>query len=202
MNIISVFSETFADSVKLFALMTPPAVLSAFLGYTRRYTRREKLLVSFKTSLAILVIGLILYIWGAGIFELFGFTLDAFRIGSGVLLMLTAIQLMEGDGEAERHDVEGDISVVPLAIPLSMGPASIGAIMVMGAQATTQSEITLGVVSLSIAAGCMFALLGAADLIGRILHTTGILVISRLTGLILAAIAAQVVFTGAISFLK
>lgn len=194
--------EILGDSIKLFALMTPTAVLSAFLGYTRHYTARQKLAISLKTSLAIFILGSILYVWGSSIFELFGFTLDAFRIGSGVLLMLSAIALMRDDGKSSPEHVEGDISVVPLAIPLGMGPASIGAIMVMGAQADTHIQMVFGLVSLCVAAICMFLLLGMAELFGKMLHGTGIAVLSKLTGLILAAIAAQVVFTGAVNFLN
>lgn len=197
-----IISEIVGSSIKLFALMTPTAVLSAFLGYAREYSAREKRRVSLKTSLAIFIIGGVLYLWGASIFELFGFTLDAFRIGSGVLLMLSAIALMRDEGKREEAQKDGDISVVPLAIPLSMGPASIGAIMVMGAQADTHIEMIYGMLALLLAAFCMYLLLSMADLIGRILHATGIAVLSKLTGLILAAIAAQVIFTGAVNFLK
>lgn len=196
-------SEILGDSIKLFALMTPTAVLSAFLGYTRYCSARKKLVISIKTSLAIFILGSILYTWGSSIFELFGFTLDAFRIGSGVLLMLSAIALMRDDGRSDNEGVEdGDISVVPLAVPLGMGPASIGAIMVMGAQADTHIQLWLGLISLFVAALCMFLLLAMAELFGKMLHGTGIAVLSKLTGLILAAIAAQVVFTGAVNFLN
>lgn len=199
---IDIIGDVLGSSIKLYALMTPPAVLSAFLGYTRRYTKAEKRKVALKTPLAIFVLGSALYLWGAHIFELFGFTLDAFRIGSGVLLMLTAIALMRDDGETEHEHVEGDISIVPLAIPLGMGPASIGAVMVMGAQATTPEKTLIGVFSLFLAAFAMFILLRIADLAGRLLGATGIAVLAKLTGLILAAIAAQVVFTGIKGFLN
>lgn len=197
-----IIGEICGDSIKLFALMTPTAVLSAFLGYARQYSARAKLLISLKTSLAILIMGLILYIWGAGIFELFGFTLDAFRIGSGVLLMLTAVALMRDDDTTDKRKPDGDISIVPLAIPLSLGPASIGAIMVMGAQAETRAAMVLGVISLFIAAGSMFILLSMAELFYKVLGATGIIALSKLTGLILAAISAQAIFTGAVGFLK
>ncbi|MBD5641725.1 MAG: MarC family protein [Desulfovibrio sp.] len=200
--IIDLLSAVLGNSIKLYALMTPPAVLSAFLGYTRHYTRAEKRKVALKTPLAIFLLGSALYLWGANIFELFGFTLDAFRIGSGVLLMLTAIALMRDDGETEHEHIEGDISIVPLAIPLGMGPASIGAVMVMGAQATTTEKTLIGVFSLFLAALAMFLLLRIADMAGRILGATGIAVLAKLTGLILAAIAAQVIFTGIKGFLN
>lgn len=197
------FGEILGDSIKLYALMTPPAVLSAFLGHTKNYSARRKHLVALKTSSAIFIIGVVLYVWGSSIFELFGFTLDAFRIGSGVLLMLTAISLMKDDGtEEELHHKEGDISVVPLAIPLGMGPASIGAVMVMGASAKNNQELLMGVFSLFVAAVGMFLLLRLADIVGRILHNTGIAVLAKLTGLLLAAIAAQVIFTGVVGFLQ
>lgn len=197
----NIISEIFGNSIKLYALMTPPAVLSAFLGNTKDYDNAQKHKIALKTSLAIFIIGIVLYVWGANIFELFGFTLDAFRIGSGVLLMLTAISLMRDEGKGKQTQFEGDISVVPLAIPLSMGPASIGAVMVMGAAARNHHQLLIGIISLFLAAAGIYFLLLSADIVGRILHTTGIAVLAKLTGLILAAIAAQVVFTGIVGFL-
>lgn len=199
----NIISEILGNSIKLYALMTPPAVLSAFLGHTRKTASREKLRIASKCSCAIFLIGVVLYVWGSNIFELFGFTLDAFRIGSGVLLMLTAIALMRDDGEEEEQPhSEGDISVVPLAIPLGMGPASIGAVMVMGAAARTHHQILVGVISLFIAALGMFLLLALGEIVGKILGATGIAILAKLTGLLLAAIAAQVVFTGITGFLE
>lgn len=189
-------------SIKLYALMTPPAVLSAFISGTRSYNREEKALVACKTSLAIFIIGSLLFLFGSHLFTLFGFTLDAFRIGVGLLLFLTAISLMNDDCTQPPTKQEGDISVVPLAIPLGMGPASIGAVMVMGASAVDLHEMLVGVFSLLLAAGGMFLLLCLADGVARVLHRTGIAVLSKLTGLLLAAIAAQVVFTGISGFLK
>lgn len=198
----TIIEAIIGNSVKLFALMTPPAILSAFLGYTRVYTARQKHKTALKTAIAIFIIGVTLYVWGSSIFELFGFTLDAFRIGSGVLLMLTAISLMRDDGEQEHEPVEGDISIVPLAIPLGMGPASIGAVMVMGASAKSNRELAIGVFALFLAAFGIFLTLRMSDIIAKALHTTGIAVLSKLTGLLLAAISAQVVFTGITGFLE
>lgn len=194
--------DILVTSIKLYALMTPPGVLSAFLGQTRELAPHQRHLIAFKTSSAIFILGTILYVWGSHIFELFGFTLDAFRIGSGVLLMLTAIDLMTDHGEDPGFHREGDISIVPLAIPLGLGPASIGAIMVMGAQATTTENLVVGILSLSLAALGVYLLLRLSDMVAKILHTAGIAVLAKLTGLILAAIAAQVVFTGVVNFLK
>ena len=192
----SLLNELFGTTIKIYALMTPPAVLSAFVGGTREYSAREKRWTAFKTSLAIFVLGLVLFLFGEHLFTLFDFTLDAFRIGSGVLLMLTGVSLMEGQEAVSEHRHDGDISVVPLAIPLGMGPASIGAVMVMGASAREPHEILVGVTSLLLAALGMFALLALADGVSRLLRKTGIAILAKLTGLLLAAIAAQAIFTG------
>ena len=108
---------------------------------------------------------------------------------------------MNDDGKEVTAGKDGDISVVPLAIPLGMGPASIGAVMVMGASAKGLEQTLVGVLSLLLAALGMFVLLRMADTVVRALHRTGIAVLSKLTGLLLAAIAAQVIFTGIRAFL-
>lgn len=199
---MDIFAEIVGSSIKLYALMTPPAVLSAFISGTKDYTSEQKAAVAAKTSTAIFTIGVVLYLFGSHLFSLFGFTLDAFRIGAGVLLFLTAVALMSDDGSQTQSKTEGDISVVPLAIPLGMGPASIGAVMVMGASTSSLSEMLMGVFALLLASLGMFLLLRLADKVARALHRTGIAVLSKLTGLLLAAIAAQVIFTGIRAFLK
>lgn len=146
--------------------MTPPAVLSAFISGTKGFDKKQKSTVAAKTSAAIFVIGVTLFLFGSNLFSLFGFTLDAFRIGSGVLLFLTAVSLMNDDGKDALSGKEGDISVVPLAIPLGMGPASIGAVMVMGASATEMHQV-LWAFSLLAASLGMLVLLRMADGVAR-----------------------------------
>ena len=198
----SIISEMFGTSIKIYALMTPPAVLSAYISGTKGYSDKEKIRVACKTSLAIFVLGVTLFLFGPDLFSLFDFTLDAFRIGAGVLLLLAGISLMNDKETTLHHKENGDISVVPLAIPLGMGPASIGAVMVMGASAKNAHETLIGILSLLLASFGMFALLFLADGVARVLRKTGIAVLAKLTGLLLAALAAQVIFTGIQGFVK
>lgn len=197
-------SALFSTTIKIFALMTPPAVLSAFLSGTRSYDKERKRRTALRTGCAVFLIGVILYILGQKIFSVFGFTLDAFRIGAGALLFLAAVSLMnekQADHTAMSHE-EDDISVVPLAIPLCMGPASIGTVMVWGASAETYAQKGLGVLSLFVASSGIYVMLRFADQTAKVLKRTGLAVLSKLTGLLLAAIAAQVIFTGIASFLQ
>lgn len=194
-------AEFVSTTVKLLALTTPPAVLSAFLSGTKNYAPERKRKTAIRTGMAVFTIALVLYLFGDSIFSLFGFTLDAFRIGSGCLLFMTAVTLMNEKpqpptaAQAPPSDDE-DISVVPLAIPICMGPASIGTVMVLGASATTTTERLAGAAAMLVVAIIITLTLLAADKVERVLRKTGIAVLSKLTGLLLAAIAAQVVFTG------
>ena len=195
--------ELISTTIKLFALMTPPAVLSAFLSGTKNYEPARKRTTALRTGSAVFIIGVTLYFFGDSLFSLFGFTLDAFRIGAGCLLFLTAVSLMNEKSEANPGNrPEDDISVVPLAIPLCMGPASIGTVMVMGASAASLRERLVGAAALTIASVGITVMLLAADPLKHMLRQTGIAVLSKLTGLLLAAIAAQVIFTGVSSFMK
>lgn len=200
MEIIS--GELFSTVIKLFALLTPPAVLSAFLGGTQNYGSRRKRRTALRTGSAVFIIGSVLYFFGDSLFSIFGFTLDAFRIGSGILLFLTAVSIMNPPVETHTPEhAEEDISIVPLALPICLGPASIGTLMVLGASATTLRDRLTGFFSLFVASALITLMLLAADHVQRILGRTGMAVLAKLTGLLLAAIAAQVVFTGIRNFL-
>ena len=190
--------DFFSSVIKLFALLTPPAALSAFLSGTQTYGGRRKRRTALRTGTAVFIVGTVLYFFGESLFSVFGFTLDAFRIGAGALLFLTSVALM---GEQRESHTPEDISVVPLAIPICMGPASIGTLMVLGASAHSMTERIIGSAALFVASALITLMLLMANHVQRILGKTGLAVLSKLTGLLLAAIAAQVVFTGVKNFL-
>lgn len=189
--------EVFSTVVKLFALLTPPAALSAFLGGTRHYDNQRKRRTALRAGSAVFIMGTVLYFFGDTLFSIFGFTLDAFRIGAGILLFLTAVSLMNPPAESHAPDhADEDISIVPLAIPICLGPASIGTLMVLGASAPSFGARMTGFVALAIASALITLMLLMADHLQRLLGRTGLAVLAKLTGLLLAAIAAQVVFSG------
>jgi multiple antibiotic resistance protein len=191
-----------STTVKLFALMTPPAVLSAFLSGTKQYDEQLRRKIALKSSCAVFIIGIVLFFFGNTMFSVFGFTLDAFRIGSGALLFITAVSLMNDSPEKNKINSDDDISVVPLAIPLCMGPASIGTIIVMGTSSIGVVPNLIGAISLLVASMGIYIMLLCAKSIAKVLKNTGIAILSKLTGLLISAIAAQVVFTGISAFLK
>jgi multiple antibiotic resistance protein len=187
--------------IKLFFLLTPFFVMSVFLSLTQELSAAERRKVAVWLTIDVVLICFVLYFLGNAIFSVFGITLDAFRIGAGALLFLSAVDLVRGSETSIQRESQGSITVVPLAIPITVGPATTGALLVMGAEVVTVWEKIVGCAALFSAVISIGILLFLATSIERIIGHTGLKVLSKLTGLILSALAAQIVFTGIRHFL-
>ena len=197
---MDIFISTF---LKMFFIMTPFFVLSVFLTLTQYSTSTEKKALAIKVTISVVVISLILLFFGKHIFSVFGITLDAFRIGAGALLFLSAVDWVKGTkdgGKVGNKDIS-QLAVVPLAIPVTIGPGTIGILLVMGASFEDTSSMLMGSLALVWAVLVIGIMLYSSSLIERIIGKQGLLVISKITGLFLAALSAQIVFTGIKNFL-
>lgn len=189
--------------INFFILLTPFFVLSVFLSVTQDETPARRRVIAVRVTIAVLVTTLVLFYFGGSIFEVLGITLDAFRIGAGSLLFLNAVALVSGRASAPGDRVEGgDMSVVPLAIPITVGPATVGALLIFGAKEQSMGEMAIGSLALVSAVLCVGIILYVATAIERILGRYGISILTKLTGLILAALSAQITFTGIKGFLE
>lgn len=186
--------------IKLFFVLTPFFGLTMFLSLTEGYDESHRRKLALAVSAAVAVIGLVLFFAGRQMFALFGITLDAFRIGAGVLLLLSGIGLVHGRPGSVTTAPDEDVAVVPLAIPIIVGPATTGTLLVMGAELIDLPAKAVGSVALLAAVICVAAVLLSASIIQHVLGARGIAIISRLTGLILAALAAQMIMTGVQGF--
>jgi len=187
--------------LKLFMILTPFFVMSAFLSLTRGCSAGERQRIAVKVTLAVVVSTFVLYLFGKHIFALFGITLDAFRIGAGAVLFLSAISMIQGRTTVSPGDAEGDVAVVPLAIPITVGPGTIGALLVMGAGLETLTERLVASLALLAAVLTVGAMLFMAGRFERLLGARGLVILTKLTGLFVSAIAAQIFFTGLKNFL-
>ena len=152
-------------------------------------------------SMAVTVLCLLLFFGGRRIFALFGITLDAFRIGAGALLFLSGVGLVQGKPVNAGVASGSELAVVPLAMPIIVGPATIGILMVMGAELEGVMARTVGCLALLAAAACITGVLLMGSFIYRRLGAMGIGILSRLTGLVLAALSAEMIMTGIQSYL-
>ncbi len=190
--------------LKFFFLLTPFFAITIFLVMTKDMTGGKRRITAIKTTCAMIVICLFLYYFGNFIFKVFGITLDAFRIGAGSILFLTSIKLTTGSGKlsVSKEDKEdGDISVTPMAIPFIVGPGTIGALLVMGTEPREPLLHIVGFFALVLAIACVGVLLYLAVFVEKIIGKSGLNILSKISGLILAALAAQIIFTGIKNFL-
>lgn len=190
--------------IKFFFIMTPFFVVSIFLSMTKDLEDAQTKKIALKVTMAIIITCLILLFFGKYIFDLFGITLDAFRIGAGALLFLTAVELMKKDVN-EKVDCPTDISkhtVVPLAIPITVGPGTIGALLVMGAGMKDVSTLSIGSFALICSILSVGLMLYLSGKIQKVVGETGLIVLSKITALVLAALSAQLIFTGIKNFLE
>ena len=198
---MEVFISTF---LKMFFIMTPFFVLSVFLTVTNDVTPSEKKALAVKVTISVIVASLILLFFGKHVFSIFGITLDAFRIGAGALLFLTAVELVKGnkDGTNISNKDVTQHAVVPLAIPITIGPGAIGILLVMGATFEKTSSLIMGSLAMICAVVVIGFMLYSSTIFEKMLGKQGLLVISKITGLFLAAISAQIIFTGIKNFLE
>lgn len=191
----------FSVWLQFFFLLTPFFVLSMFLALTADQAGSLRRKLALQVTVAVIVTCLTLFFLGNAIFKVFGITLDAFRIGAGGLLFLSAVDLIRGKPANPTDQPGSDIAVVPLAIPITVGPATTGALLVMGADMVAPMQRLIGCAALTAAGAALGLLLLLAASIEKLIGQTGLVILTKLTGLILSALAAQIVFTGIQNFM-
>lgn len=184
--------------IKMFFIMTPFFVLSVFMSVTETADDKTTKALALRVSLAIVLITLVILFFGRHIFSLFGITIDAFKIGAGAILFLTAVSLVNGSKNDIKSSPETliELAVVPLAIPITIGPGTIGMLLVFG---ITYEKMELFIVSLALVCAVLTisAMLYSSNYIKKFIGRQGLLVMSKITGLILAGLSAQLIFEGA-----
>ena len=146
------FSTYLSSPIRFLFLLAPFFAVSMFLALTRGLPGPEKASIIRRACIAALVLGLILFFAGPLLFSAIGITLNSFRIGAGSLLFLTAISLVtsgtRNTATSLPEEDRDDIAVVPLAIPVMIGPATIGAILVYGAELKALPAVAGGLLGL------------------------------------------------------
>lgn len=192
--------------VTLIVTVDPPGLAPIFLSLTPGMSARERRQVAVRAVLIAFVIMTATALGGAPLIDALGITLPAFRIAGGLLLFTIAYQMIFGRGQerkaetAEKAITEDhirNIAAFPLGIPLMAGPGAITAILLLAGR--TQGDplklgILIAVIGLVVFA-CLVSFL-LATRIARLLGVTGNIVLTRLLGVILAAMAVQFVIDG------
>jgi multiple antibiotic resistance protein len=192
--------------IALLAIVNPIGVVPFFIHFTLHLTpeqRRHTIRVSSATAFLVIAVSALA---GLQVIAFFGISLASFQVGGGTLLLISALQMLNAQpAEARKGDVsEGEeravadpsVAVVPLTIPLLTGPATIST-MVIYADQTRHWWQLMTLVGYGVVVGlATFIAFSAAGRIARLLGKTGINVMTRLMGLILSALAVEIMAEG------
>jgi MarC family membrane protein len=196
---------TISALVTLFVVVDPIGLAPTFLAVTEGLPRRAKRSVALRASIIAGAILIGVALLGDWLFRTLGISLPAFRIAGGLLLFAIAFEMVFGirmrrEGQAAEEAVEEhvrNVAAFPLAIPLLAGPGAITAVVLLAGRAAGNLLLTglvLAVVVV-VALSCYVAFI-LAGRISRLLGMTGNIVLSRLLGVLLAALAVQYVVDG------
>jgi len=189
----------------LLVTLDPPGLAPIFLSLTVGLNRQQRFQVATRGSLIAFFILAAFALFGDGILGLLGISIGAFRIAGGMLLFWIAFEMIF-EKRQERKEKAGEtaitkdhlhnIAVFPLALPLIAGPGAISATMLLGSAFPSAVERMQLIVVLAASMAILFLALVIADRIDRFLGVTGRAILTRLLGVILAALAVQFVVDG------
>ena len=186
----------------LFVVIDPISLTPIFIALTSGISERARRMIALRACLVSFLLLTIFGLAGEAVLQFLGISLPAFRIAGGILLFLTALDMLfdrrkqRREGQADSAPETEDPSVFPLAMPLIAGPGAIATMILLAGSAGTPGEILLIHVIMLVVLACVLALFFLAGGLERLLGAVGINVITRLLGMLLAALSVQFVIDG------
>ena len=184
-------------------IVDPIAVVPTYLVITQGQDAAQRRATARRACVAAALILVVFALAGSRIFGLFGITMPAFRIAGGLILWLVAMDMLHGnrstqEGVAEIAEgrAKDDVAVTPLAMPMLAGPGAISTVMVLSGQAHSTGQTIIVYASIAATLFISWITLRLAEQLVKRMGQTGIRVMTRIMGLLLAAIAVQFVITG------
>jgi multiple antibiotic resistance protein len=187
----------------LLFVVDPWGTIPAFLVMTAGDSPQKRRHTAAKATLTATAALALFALAGSDILRLFGISLPAFRIAGGIILFIVALDMMraqrttqEAPGDLSEGARKEDVAITPLAIPMLAGPASLTTATLLSSQAESWPQQLLVYAAIALTGGITFVSLALAGRLYTWMGTTGIHVLSRILGLILAAISVQFVLDG------
>jgi multiple antibiotic resistance protein len=188
--------------VSILFLVDPPGTVPAFMALTASYTpeRRKKTALVACLTATLVLLGFAAV--GNYLFKHLGLTLPAFQVAGGLVLFVVALDMIRAEHTDEKSDdmkdaePARDVAVTPLAIPFLAGPAAMSTVAVLMSKADGAGSVLLVFLAIVLTGVVSYATLRLAGPIQRRLGLTGIHVLGRILGLVLAGIAVQFVLDG------
>ena len=188
----------------LFVILNPFAAVPLFLVLTKAFTKEERSKIAKIAAFTVFAVLVVTALTGETLLEAMGTSLASFRVGGGIVILLMALAMLRAQTdtvrtspaeEAEAED-KHSIAVVPLAIPLLAGPGSISSVIIEMHRSANDYHSIYVIISIALVCLFLWLVLRMANRIGKMLGHIGLNIINRLFGLILVAIAIEIMANG------
>ena len=191
MKEVSAVTFAIQSFVTLFVIMDPPGAAPIFLGLVADKTQRVRRVLAMQAAAVSFLVISIFALFGRVILEYLNISLEALQAAGALLLLLVALELLTGNAKSMNDDSNSNVALVPLGTPLLAGPGAIVATMIFVQQVDSRS-MGLALVAAVIAVHVAIALvLMASTTILKVIKESGVTLVARIAGLLLAAIAVQ-----------
>ena len=195
---LQLFGESF---VTLFVIMDPPGIIPIFLALTARRGAKAMARLALQAALTSFGVIVLFAVFGDRILSFLGITLPAMQASGGLLLLIVSLELLTGKTDEPEEVDDVNVAMVPLGTPLLAGPGAIVATILFVRQSDTAPEVVALVVGIVAIHVTVYLVMRYSVILARILRPTGILVLTRIAGLLVAAIAVQLIASGVFGFI-
>jgi multiple antibiotic resistance protein len=192
--------------VSVLFLVDPPGTVPAFIALTSRFTPEKRRRTALVASAAATLILMGFAAVGNVVFRVLGLTLPAFQIAGGLVLFVVALDMIraqrstqEEPSDMQEMSAATEVAIAPLAIPMLAGPAALSTVTVLMAQAADAAAAGLVFLAIGLTGVVCYVTLRLAEPIQRRLGRTGVHVLDRVLGLVLAGIAVQFIINGLVA---
>lgn len=197
MSDVRLFTEAF---IVLFVIMDPPGIVPVFLALTRQMQAAERARAARQAVVVAISVVTAFAIFGQTILDYLGISLAALQGAGGLLLLLVALDLLTGRAENPEAVEDVNVAIAPLGTPLLAGPGAIVAVMVFAQQATTPGSVLALAAAIVAVHVCLWAAMRYSLVLHRWLGDSGITLLTRVAGVLLSAIAVQLVAESVLAF--
>ena len=199
---LKITDELLRAIVGIFVIVDPIGSVGIFLSVTNGFTQIKKEKAARFAGITVAAVLVIAALMGQAILDLFGIRLAAFSVAGGILFLILAVEMIRGEGASQFHKLSKRseqlpaAAIVPLGVPLMAGPGAISTVILSSPGSANWFETTILISSIAVLGMVTWLCFSYAQYIGKLIGDIGIQLISRIMGLILAALAVEYMVKG------
>ena len=199
---LKITDELLRAIVGIFVIVDPIGSVGIFLAVTNGFSKIKKEKAARFAGITVAAVVVVAALMGQAILDLFGIRLAAFSVAGGILFLILAVEMIRGEGVSQFHKLNERseqlpaAAIVPLGVPLMAGPGAISTVILASPGSANWFETAILISSIAVLGLVTWLCFSYAQYIGKLIGDIGIQLISRIMGLILAALAVEYMVKG------